>query len=218
MNKMRLVEQLWDYLRMGQAIEKCDCILGLGCPDLLIPTKCAELYGQGYGDIVIFSGGLGKGTKGLWRVPEAEKFAEIAMGLGVPPEKIYIESKSTNTGENIRFTKALIEKDRLSIDSFLMVHKPFMERRSYATFSAAIPRQKCFITSPNISFEAYFDTYGKSEAAREELIHTIVGDLQRIKVYPKFGWQIEQHIPDEVWHAYEVLLTLGYDKYMITGM
>ena len=212
---MRLVKQLWDYLYLNHALERCDCILGLGCPDLHIPEKCAELYRQGYADTLIFSGGLGKGTKDLWNVSEAEKFSEIAMELGVPKERIYIENKSANTGENIRFTKELIEYKKLHIHSFLIVHKPFMTRRSYATFLAIMPHKKCVVTSPNISCEAYFDAYGNTEASREELIHTIVGDLQRIKVYAERGWQIEQFIPSEIWQAYEALLTLGYDKYMI---
>ena len=200
---------------MSHALEKCDCILGLGCPDLHIPERCAELYAQGYADIVIFSGGLGKGTEGLWSTSEAEKFAEIALGLGAPKQKIYIENKSANTGENIRFTQALIERSGLLIDSFLIVHKPFMTRRSYATFSAVMPDKRCIVTSPGISFEAYFAEYGREDAARDELIHTIAGDLQRIEVYARRGWQIAQPMPEEVWQAYEALLTLGYDKYVI---
>jgi len=43
----------------------------------------------------------------------------------------------------------------------------------------------------------------------------MVGDLQRIKVYPARGFQIEQEIPDHVWHAYEQLVHAGYDKYLI---
>jgi len=173
------------------------------------------LYKQGYADTVIFSGGLGKGTEGVWNTSEAEKFAEIAAKRGVPEKKIYVENKSANTGENIRFTKELIERKALCVDSFLIVHKPFMTRRSYAACMAVMPYKKCIVTSPNISFEAYFAEYGSEEAPQEELIHTIVGDLQRIKVYARRGWQIAQHIPDEVWQAYEALLTLGYDKYMI---
>ena len=42
---------------------------------------------------------------------EAEKFAEIAIKKGVPRENIYLEKESTNTGDNFRFSKKLIEKD-----------------------------------------------------------------------------------------------------------
>jgi hypothetical protein len=43
----------------------------------------------------------------------------------------------------------------------------------------------------------------------------MVGDLQRIKIYPARGFQIEQEIPEPVWQAFEVLVRAGYDKYLI---
>ena len=43
----------------------------------------------------------------------------------------------------------------------------------------------------------------------------MVGDLQRIKIYPKKGFQIFQEIPDDVWQAYKQLVNLGYDKHLI---
>jgi hypothetical protein len=43
----------------------------------------------------------------------------------------------------------------------------------------------------------------------------MVGDLQRIRVYPARGYQIAQEIPDEVWGAFEELVRAGYDKYLV---
>jgi hypothetical protein len=43
----------------------------------------------------------------------------------------------------------------------------------------------------------------------------MVGDLQRIKIYPGRGYQIAQDIPDKVWSAFEELVRAGYDKYLI---
>ena len=212
---MEFVKILWDYMHLDHKIEKCDCILGLGCQDLHIPERCAELYHQGYGNIIIFAGGFGKVTKEIWNVSEAEKFAEIAISLGVPKEKIYIENKSTNTGDNFRFTKNLIDHYHLNINSFLIVHKPYMERRCFAAFSAILPDKKCIVTSQPISCEDYFKEYEKGIISADEIIHILVGDLQRMKIYAKKGWQIEQHIPTKVWKAYENLVNLGYCKYLI---
>ena len=47
------------------------------------------------------------------------------------------------------------------------------------------------------------------------MIGIMVGDLQRIKLYPARGFQIAQEIPDEVWQAFEGLVHAGYDKYLI---
>lgn len=209
MKELELAKILWNYLHLGEKIEKCDCILGLGCYDLHIPEKCVQLYKEGYADLIIFTGGLGKSTS------EAETFRDIAINLGVPKEKILVENKSTNTGDNFRFTKKLIAEQNLSIHSFLIVQKPYMERRAYAAFKAILPDEKCVVTSPDISFEDYFKEYEKINGNTKELLSIMVGDLQRMKIYPKNGWQIEQDIPDYVWNAYEALVSMGYDKYVI---
>lgn len=215
MKEMELAKILWDYLHLGRELKKCDCILGLGCYDLHIPEKCAQLYKEGYSNLIIFTGGLGKCTSGVWEKSEAEVFRDIAINLGVPKEKILIENQSTNTGDNFRFTKKLIDEKKLDIHSFLVVQKPYMERRAYAAFKAILPEEKCVVTSPSISFEDYFDEYEKENGSIKELLCVMVGDLQRIKVYPEKGWQIPQKIPDIVWQAYLELVNMGYDKYVI---
>jgi len=43
----------------------------------------------------------------------------------------------------------------------------------------------------------------------------MVGDLQRIKEYPKLGFQIEQDIPNVVWDAWESLTKLGFTKHYL---
>ena len=88
MKDMELVQILWDYMKLNQKIEKCDAIIGLGCMDLEVPKVVAKLYLEGYADMVIFSGGLGKRSKKVWNEPEADKFAKIAIKMGVPSEKI----------------------------------------------------------------------------------------------------------------------------------
>ena len=49
----------------------------------------------------------------------------------------------------------------------------------------------------------------------EKVINIMVGDLQRIKIYPAKGFQTYQQIPDDVWQAYERLVELGFDKQLI---
>jgi hypothetical protein len=46
-------------------------------------------------------------------------------------------------------------------------------------------------------------------------ISIMVGDLQRIRLYPAKGFQIHQDIPDDVWTAYEELVAAGYDKHLL---
>jgi len=204
--------KLWDYHHLNHIPEKADCILVLGSHDLRVADRGADLYLQGWSPILIFSGGLGNVTKGIWKDPEADKFARIALDKGVPAEAIFIENQSTNTGENILFTQKLLREKGLDPQTFLLVQKPYMERRSYATFKKHWPDKKLIVTSPQISFEAY----PTDEIPMERVINIMVGDLQRIRIYPAKGFQIPQDIPDEVWAAYERLVRWGFTKHLAT--
>jgi uncharacterized SAM-binding protein YcdF (DUF218 family) len=206
-----LAQQLWDYHHMHHQLEKSDCILALGSHDLRVANRAADLYLQGWAPLVIFSGGLGNLTQHMWTEPEADQFARIAMEMGVPAEAIIIENRSTNTGENIQFTRQILEEKGLDVKSFIVVQKPYMERRSYATFKKHWPDKKLIVTSPVLSFEEY----PTEEIALEKVIHVMAGDLQRIKIYPEKGFQIYQDIPAEIWRAYERLVELGFNGHLI---
>ncbi|MBN9385350.1 MAG: YdcF family protein [Chitinophagaceae bacterium] len=202
--------KLWDYHHVNHIPERSDCILVLGSHDLRVADRGAELYLEGWAPILIFSGGLGNVTKGIWKDPEADQFARIALDKGVPAEAIFIENQSTNTGENILFTQKLLQEKGLDPQTFLLVQKPYMERRSYATFKKQWPEKKLIVTSPQISF----DEYPTDDIPMEKVINIMVGDLQRIRIYPDKGFQIPQEIPDEVWAAYERLIGWGFTKHL----
>lgn len=208
---LSLAQQLWDYHHVNQHLQKSDCILVLGSHDLRVAERGAELYLQGWAPLLIMSGGLGRLTQEMWSEPEADKFAKIALEMGVPAEAILIENKSTNTGENILFTQQLLQKENLAPERFIVVQKPYMERRSFATFKKHWPEKELIVTSPQLSMQAY----PTAEITLEEVIHIMVGDLQRIKVYPEKGFQIEQEIPKEVWEAFEKLVSLGFNSHLI---
>lgn len=206
-----LAKQLWDYHHVNHTLEKSDCILVLGSHDTRVADRGAELYLQGFAPILIFSGGLGNFTQGMWDESEADKFAKIAISLSVPEEAILIENKSSNTGENIMFTQQLLREKNLNPGSFIVVQKPYMERRSFATFKKHWPDKILHVTSPQISFE----DYPTGVISLEKVINIMVGDLQRIRMYPEKGYQIFQQIPDEVWGAYEKLVERGYSEHLM---
>ena len=210
----QLARKVWDYHHLNQKLEKADCILVLGSRDIRVAERGVQLFLDGYAPLIIFSGGLGSLTKNIWLEPEADKFAEVAVKMGVPKDKILIENKSTNTGENILFTKKMLSERNINPKKFILVQKPYMERRAYATFRKLWPEKKCVVTSPEISFE----DYPNKEIVKDDVINIMVGDLQRIKVYPQKKFQIPQEIPSEVWKAYEKLVAAGYTKHLIAGL
>lgn len=201
----------WDYMLMHHELEKADVILVLGSSDLRKAEYAAQLYHEGWAPLLIFSGGEGRTTAGLWGMSEAEKFASIAIEKGVPEEAILLEKKSTNTGENILFTKELLEAKGIHPKKMIVAQKPYMERRTYATFMKQWPGMDFIVTSPKISFE----DYPQEGRSMEHIINMMVGDLQRIKEYPALGFQIEQEIPESVWEAYEQLVQQGFTEQLI---
>jgi uncharacterized SAM-binding protein YcdF (DUF218 family) len=207
----RLARIIWDYHHLNHSLEKADCILVLGSHDLRVAERGAQLYLEEWAPLIVFSGGLGNLTRGMWDEPEAQKFARVAVQMGVPVENILTEGKSTNTGENVRFTRRLLEDRGLNPGKFILVQKPYMERRTYATFRQYWPRKECIVTSPQIPFEQY----PNAGISKQDVIHIMTGDLQRIREYPSRGFQIYQEIPPDVWNAYEKLVELGYTNNLI---
>jgi uncharacterized SAM-binding protein YcdF (DUF218 family) len=208
-------ETLWNYHLMKHQIAKADAILVLCSHDERVAERAAQLFHERWAPLVIFSGGQGSITRALWDEPEAERFARIAIELGVPRESILIEPHSTNTGENIAFTKRLLAERGLDLQKFILVQKPYMERRAFATALKLWPEKEWIVTSPQVSFREYVAHYTNQALSPADVVGIMVGDLQRIKVYPARGYQIAQEIPDEVWTAFEELVRAGYDKYLI---
>jgi uncharacterized SAM-binding protein YcdF (DUF218 family) len=208
---LTLAKQLWDYHHMNHQMVKSDVILVLGSHDLRVAERAAQLYLEGWAPLLVCSGGLGNLTSGIWTESEADQFAAIAINMGVPASAILVENKSTNTGENIIFTDRLLKEHGRDPHSFIVVQKPYMERRSYATFKKHWPDKNVVITSPQISFE----DYPTDEIPLDRVIEIMAGDLQRIREYPAKGFQIPQEIPEDVWLAFERLVDAGFDGHLI---
>ncbi len=207
----RWAKKVWDYHHLNHKLLPADCIIVLGSNDTRVAERGAELFLAGFAPLLVFSGGFGRLTLGIWPKSEAEMFADIAIKMGVPENKIIVENKSTNTGENILFTKELLEKNGINLKKVIVVQKPYMERRTYATFKKIWPQIECIVTSPQIPFEDYCN----GQITIETTINAMVGDLQRIKLYPEKGFQIGQTIPTDVSEAYEKLVAVGYSKDLI---
>jgi uncharacterized SAM-binding protein YcdF (DUF218 family) len=210
-----LVETLWAYHHLGHELSGADAILVLCSHDTAVAERGAQLFLDGWAPLLIFSGGLGAITRELWTEPEADQFAAIAARMGVPRQHILIENRSTNTGENVIFTRQLLADRGLTPQSFILVQKPYMERRSYATFRKLWPEKQAIVTSPQVSLDEYLEKYSNANLPVDEVVSIMVGDLQRVKLYAEKGFQIPQDIPPEVWAAFEALVAAGYDSRLV---
>ena len=154
-----LVETVWNYHQLHHEVTNADAILVLCSHDLIVAERGAELFLEGRAPLLIFSGGSGAMTRELWSEPEADVFARIAIERGVPADRILREARSTNTGENVQFTSQLLADRGLDPQSFIVVQKPYMERRSFATFRKVWPEKTVIVTSPRITLDDYLTRY-----------------------------------------------------------
>lgn len=211
------IENLWNYLCLKNEPLKSDCIIGLGSILKSVPKKCADLYKQGYGDYIIFTGNCGKGTKGIISKTEAEIFKDIAISEGVPEDKILIETEATNTYENFKYSIRVLKENGLSPESFLIVGKPYQERR--ADCIASIELAKCrFAIAPFLmTFDEFLEyVTANNLMSLDDVINELVGEINICIIAPNYKIQQKSDIPKEVMESYERLCSAGYTRYVVT--
>lgn len=202
---------MWHYHRRQDPLRPVDAIVGLGSYDLRVADHCAALYRQAIAPLVIFTGGAGNWTAGVWDTPEATLFARRALTLGVAQPHLLTETRSTNLSENFRFTRALAEKRGLGLRSAAVVSKPNTLRRAYATAAQVWPELEVLATAA----DRHWSEQTGPGIDREAVINEMVGDLQRLLVYPQRGWQIPQTVPAPVLAAYRELIRRGYRRHLL---
>jgi uncharacterized SAM-binding protein YcdF (DUF218 family) len=212
-----LVETIWQYHQLHHELSRAEAIVALCSHDTVVAERAAQLWLDGWAPLLVFAGGLGVITRHFWSEPEADQFARIAVAMGVPEDRILTENRSTNTGENVSFTRQLLEERGLDLRRFILVQKPYMERRTYATFRKVWPEPAIAVTSPQVTMDDYLRAYSNESLSAADVVSIMVGDLQRIRVYAERGFQIPQEIPDDVWRAYEELVERGFTSRLVNG-
>ncbi|MEU8056005.1 YdcF family protein [Microbispora bryophytorum] len=202
---------IWDYHQMHHALRPCDVAIGLGSHDLGVAAFSAQLYHQGLFPRLVFTGGNSPTTLARFPRGEAVHFREHALNLGVPDEAILLEPNATNTGENITLSRKVLGTAGLHPQSVLLISKPYMERRSFATARKLWPEVEIVCASEPLALDDYVKAIGDDKL----VIDMLVGDLQRVIEYPKLGFSIPQEIPEVVHAAYEALIRAGFDSRLL---
>lgn len=208
---------IWDYLQLRHEPVPADLILALGTNDLRVAEFAASLYHRGYGKRIVFTGGIAHQNDLLhtgWERSEAEMFADAAERAGVPREHMLLETEASNTAENIRFGRRLIEAQNLRPRNIVLAVKPFMQRRTWASMAVEWPEMPASVASDDMTLDRYFT----AELTPERVTHIMMGDLQRIWIYSKRQWAAPQIVPANVRAAFDRLAELGYTRQLIPGV
>lgn len=207
---------IWEYMHLKNPPTPADWLLVLGSNDLRVAEYAADLVLANMAPAVIFSGGMAHLDDLLatgWQVTEAEMFAQVALEKGVPANKIILETEALNTSKNFRFSLPLARANGLKTKRVLIVCKPYSERRAIATAQIEWGRES--IAYSATSLPGTFAEYFTDPVEAEKHLNLMVGDLQRIALYPSLGIQTSQDIPDEVAYAFDSLVELGFDKHLL---
>lgn len=136
-------------LKISQVPEKADCIVvfaggvgesgkaGQGYEERV--QHAVELYNKGYAQYMIFSSGY------MYAFKEPLVMKALALFLGVPEKAIIIEDKATNTFQNVKFVKEILEQHTL--DEIILVSSLYHMRRASLVFNKIAPETK-IIYSP----------------------------------------------------------------------
>lgn len=100
---------------------------------------------------VLLSGGVGHSTSMLLAaaseflgysvgdVSEAETLGLVMSELGADRGQLLLETRSTNTGENARFSRELAQSEGVASGRILLVQDPTLMLRTHSTFCRAWP-------------------------------------------------------------------------------
>jgi uncharacterized SAM-binding protein YcdF (DUF218 family) len=191
---------------MGHELRRCDVGIGLGSHDLGVAIIATELFHAGMYPRLVFTGANAPTTVERFPQGEAMAYRDYAVAHGVPDGAILIDTTATNTEQNIKRSRALLEEQGVTTLSVLLMSRPYQQRRAYATAKKVWPEVDLICYSRPLSLDDYVDSIGDVK----KVVDMLVGDTQRIELYAERGFAIPQPMPPEVKEAFERLVAAGY--------
>jgi len=127
----------------------------------------------------------------------------------VPNEAILIDTKSTNTGENILFAKKIIEDSKIEVKTVILTTQPQLLCRAYATFKCKWPEAHVFVSAINTSWV----NFPNLRISLHELRCVMVGEVKRLTDYVERGFIVPTTIEEVILTAANQL-SKQYNKYL----
>jgi len=194
---------------------------------------------QSQGIPLVIAGGIGHSTRFLqqavarhprYRVLNTQARTEAAILQAIatrfwhlPPEQIYLETASTNTGQNALFSRAIVEALPSMPTRAVLIQDPVLQRRTDATFRQTwldSPRKPTFINWPTFIPQLRNTAHGVGFSAKDQdgpwpidrFVSLLMGEIPRLRDdeqgYGPRGKRFIGHldIPDSVEQAWQRLI------------
>jgi hypothetical protein len=202
-------ETLWAFHARSDAIGEPAAIVCLGSYDLRVAHRAADLAFEHPRARVVVTGAYGNWTRGVFAATEAEVFGEVLGERGVLADRVVLETRATNIGENIALSRDMLGyRDG---ETVVFVTKPQTQMRVRASVPVHWPLIQARIAAPLLTL----DDYGQTERGLAPVIEEMVGDLERMAAYPARGFQVPVEIPAQVLAAGEALKAAGFDGHAL---
>jgi len=205
-------EMVFDWLRADDPIPpQADAAMGFGHFDLRVPRLCGELLSAQTCRRLLFTGGIGAGTG---RLPGAEADSFFGVLQAEFPRlsaaDCLVENRSTNTAENIRFSRDLAQSRGLpwtfgaGIKTAILVAHAVRLRRVRQTWLQLASEVRIAAIAPATDYATDFGLHQEQQAS---LIAQIVGEVERLMAYAEKGWIAPVAIPPDIFRAWLHLKT-----------
>ena len=134
------VETLWSYHDMGHDVRPCDVGIGLGSHDPGVAVVAVDLFRGGTFPCIVFTGANAPTTIKEFPRGEAVHYREYAVTNGVPSDAVLIETRATNTQENLTFTRQLLAANEIKVGSSSSMFTPLSATSSLRDLQEGVAR------------------------------------------------------------------------------
>ena len=127
----------------------------------------------------------------------------------VPENAIALERLAANTSENFWLSAELLRDLGLDPQTFLVVHKPYAERRTLATARRRWPSRRLAVTSQQIGF----DDYCAADIPVSRILSMLAGETLRLEAYTASGLiHLHEPVPDDLLDPAHALQAAGFSS------
>jgi uncharacterized SAM-binding protein YcdF (DUF218 family) len=206
---LRHARMLWDYLCLRMPVRPADRLLVFGGHDLGVADRAADLYAGGVSPFIVVSGGSRAVPDGSGFPTEADAIADVLMRRDVPKDAIALERLASNTSENFWLSAELLRDLGMTPSTFLVVTKPYAERRTVATARRRWTGKQVAVTSEQVGF----DEYRNGSIPADRILSMLAGEALRLESYAATGLiDPGEPVPETVLGAAHALQEAGYDS------
>lgn len=175
------LREVTDFLFVADPPEPADLILVFGGRHLERAEKAAALYQAGYAPRILITGG----DKHATGEPVAERLRHRCVELGVPPEAIWVETRSANTLEHVLFSVPIVERHLgwQNVSAVICVSAPHHMRRVRQVLARHVPPTVRILCCPDDRSDVNAANWWTTPAGRQEVFR----ELEKVRRYALQG-------------------------------